>query len=182
MKYIILSQPKAGTYLCANLLIRLGISYQGLHLNKNRYQQYFRNEKIKSENKRFNDSIKLVNENEFCVSHVSAEPNIVESLSKFKKVVLTRDYNERLASWQRWKGLSSNNIPRKLLGYQTSWDQFNWLDENDIFHLTFNDIIDINVPVLDRLQIYLFEKVILNSTIITQDAKNDHSLTKSSLR
>ena len=39
-KIIILSQPKAGTYLCANLLQELGFGFDGYHLARKKYHKY----------------------------------------------------------------------------------------------------------------------------------------------
>jgi len=37
MRVIIISQPKAGTYLCANLLENLGLTFARMHVRENSY-------------------------------------------------------------------------------------------------------------------------------------------------
>jgi predicted MPP superfamily phosphohydrolase len=182
MKYIILSEPKAGTYLCANLMNEFGIKFEGYHLNKNRYQIRNNNNLLKEENIPFLQSIDLINENTVAVTHMHALPDVVSKLKSFKKIVLTRDYNERLDSWRRWKKMKPDAIPKKLVSYQTAWNNYNWLNERDIFHLEFNDLINNKKEKIDQLQSFLFNDIKFDSINCINNAKKHNSLTKSNIR
>ena len=126
MKYLIVSQPKAGTYLCANLLQELGLQNSFLHIFPNRYIR--RNESIWN-SAGFNDApvvesdlktgLATVPDNTFALTHVSPNHFNSKELAKdFKKILVTRDYNDILDSSERFKhlhGVDIKNLNRRKM-------------------------------------------------------------------
>lgn len=190
MKVLIISQPKSGTYLCANLLQELNLIFTGLHLNDNRYQKYNLNdiEDCKNNPKKYtiktslNKSIKLIEDNEFAVSHLKYSKKSANITSEFKKIILTRNNNEVLNSWIRWA--NDTNRPKTAQYIETYNQQsiLEWLQESNTIHLTFDDLCNKNINAIDKLQDFLFKKIIFSSEDAIEQSLNKPSLTKSSLR
>ena len=80
MRVMIISQPKAGTYLCANILKELGLKFAGFHigepkydrypeLNHPRYKEVLKNPKLAETKCPMEESVKLVRDGHFGVGH-----------------------------------------------------------------------------------------------------------------
>ena len=52
----------------------------------------------------------------------------------------------------------------------------------DVFAITFQDLIDKNIDKLDQLQLFLYNKINVSSSIAIEKALNYDTKTKSSLR
>lgn len=186
MKTLIISQPKSGTYLCANLLQEFGLKFDGLHLSETHYQRYDLSNKYKSLNNKdkftvtehISKSIKKVNDNYFAVSHFNYTEELDVLFKEYKKIIITRSKNEIVESWQRFgelKKVKSDIDVSKL-------QQHHWLDYPNTFHLRFNDMIDKNINILDNLQLFLFNNILHSSHACMNNALSKDSLTKSNFR
>jgi hypothetical protein len=182
MKTLIISMPKAGTYLCSNLLVEFKIKQTFLHLNSGNYQQYSannlreakKNPKKFTHNKRFRESIKLFGDNEFAVTHVPYSAENGRITRDMKRILLTRNENEIKQSYQRWNKNTGRRMPPNI-----RYDQIRkWTTEKNIFVLSFNDMINKNVEAIDGLQLYLFNEIKFNSEECIQRALNMPSMTK----
>ena len=190
MKVLVISQPKSGTYLCANLLQQLGLNFTGLHISKDHYQKYDLNnlEDCKTNGRKYTtklnveESIKIVKENQFAVSHLRHSKKHVDITSDFKKIILTRNYDEVIESWERWATETNRNFNSRHIDKSVQKNILNWLNESNIFHLTFNNIYNKNILVIDNLQNFLFGEVKVDSLNALTTALDQPSLTKSRLR
>lgn len=110
MKYFIISQPKAGTYLAANLFIELGISPSWMHISEKKFEQYDPNNLSLGRSKPFlyyqniqiEESVKLIKDNHFAVGHLPYQEYIISLLKNFKCIFLTRNLTEIIESFDRW--------------------------------------------------------------------------------
>jgi hypothetical protein len=185
VKAIILSQPKSGTYLCANLLQEFGLSFSGLHISENHYQKYPENYIVSGSSDKFThrtpiaQSIQLISNNEFAASHLAYSENTENLLTNFKKIVVTRPQSEIEESARRF----ANDMNRKLILKTKKINEIaKWTQQPDVFHITFDDLINKNIKKIDLLQHYLFGKVNISSSAAINSALESQSMTKSSLR
>lgn len=192
MKYFIISQPKAGTYLCSNVLKNFGINQSYLHLNMNHYSKYF--EKIDGQEKKFekklikiplNESIKLIKDNSFAVGHIPYDSSTEVLLKDFKKILITRNISDCKESWRRF---SKESRFAKGNFYKNKANQYRykkiseWENIEEVFHINFDDIINENIKKIDELQVFLFHQNFFLSEEILKKSLNEDSLTKSSIR
>lgn len=186
MKYFILSQPKAGTYLCANLLQEFDIGFQGLHYTTHKYEKYDLNnlEECRKNRKKFSikipihESIKLINDNEVGVGHLGYNNETEIILKDFKKILLVRDRHSCKESWIKWAKVTGKSSDSELItnGKRTSIE--NWKNKENVFTLQFNDMIEKNQEKLDGLQMFLFNSIKFNSKACMKHALKKDSLTK----
>lgn len=192
MKILVISQPKSGTYLCANLLQEFELTFTGLHINTNCYHEYdlsdLKDSVENSEKYRVVMDLPLslskIKENSFAVSHLNYNHEHQKLLNEFKKVLVTRNYYQSLESYERFKELRKVPHYSKIvkLKEQTYQDMKKWRDVPNTFHITFDDMINKNIKEIDKLQEFLFNKIIYNSETTIVNALNKDSLTKSSIR
>ncbi len=110
MRGIIISQPKAGTYLCAEYLKLMGLRATNWHLFKNAYTDYdgvpFDDARTKPKQllvkKKISDSVAMIDEQHFAVSHLGFSGMTENLLRPFKKVILVRELRTALVSLMRW--------------------------------------------------------------------------------
>lgn len=192
MKYFIISQPKAGTYLGANLLQEFGLTFTHMHIGKHRFQKYDPNNlqagrissKQYTHETSLSESIKLISDNEFAVSHLPCTGKIKSQLKNFKILLLLRDIDSTNKSIDKWfdrtgrgiKGLSKEKYISKEGREQIS----NWSQNENVFVLDFYDMKDKNISKLNDLQVFLFNKIIIDSEVAILKALGKDSLTKSS--
>lgn len=185
MKCFIISQPKAGTYLLSNVLIELGIKPTHLHISNKKYEDYsskdadaVKNPKKYSKNIPIQQSLKLIENNSFAVGHLPHNNKTEILLKDFKKILLTRNVKSIKKSWHRFNKdyQRENDFNEELLKRIELWKNCN------IFHITFEELISKDIRKLDSLQLFLFNKINLNSAIALNNALNSDSLTKSSIR
>lgn len=178
MRTIIISQPKAGTYLCANLLVEFGLTHLPMHLNKWRYEYYIGKELYRRVNSPFTEAVKKVRDNQFVVTHVSAVPEHQEAIQDFKKIIVTRDLQERLESWARW----TTEPNKKLLSHEKEWNAHNgkrhWARQKGCFVIDFKDFKEYNIEKIDQMQRYLFGRIHYDSKACLTAAMEKDSLTK----
>ena len=191
MRYFIISQPKAGTYLCANLLKEFGLPFSNIHISTGKYVIYNPEEVAKgskkgeSINANFDESVKTCKDGHFTVGHISHDRKTVQTLKGWKKIVLVRDLEERQESFKRWQEEAHRKWSESAQARYTKQIPkyvMDWTKEPDIFLLDFKDMIEINTRRLDELQLYLFDDIKHESKQCMQRAIDADSLTKSSKR
>jgi len=180
MKTIIISQPKAGTYLCANLLVEFGLKQQPIHLNEWRYHLYIDGyPKGKKIDKPFVEAIDRIKDNQFAVTHIPAKPDLYNALIDFKKIVVLRPLEERLESHKRWRSIGAG---RKFWAYESEWNLHNgkhhWKNKKGCFVIEFKDFKEYNIKKIDQMQRYLFGRVHYDSKACLTAAMDKDSLTK----
>jgi len=189
MRCFVLSQPKAGTYLCANLLEEFGLTNTCLHISDHDYQKYDLTDLTKcrentgsfTHKKEFSKSLQMIKSNEFAVGHIRSGHKPIKALSKFKKIFLVRDAKEIQQSAERWKELSGRNVNEKSL-LHVAEEMLPWENEEDVFVLPFRKMINKDRIYLDQLQIYLFGEIRVDSVRAMRAALERDSLTKSQIR
>lgn len=183
MKYFILSQPKAGTYLCSNLLVEFGIEQTDLHFSETEYQHYDlddlessrKNPRKYTKTSPLEVSTKLINEVSFGVGHLIPSDKNVRILKDFKKILLVRDIDSAKKSMDRWLKMSGRSGSfnetsyKKILGWET---------QSDVFKIDFTDLITKKIGVIDQLQLFLFDELKINSETALTNALEKDSMTK----
>jgi len=189
-KFFIISQPKAGTYLCSNLLINFNLEATGMHIKNRKARIYDPTYNPKFETKTqvkeymqqrtitkpyFDDFIKMIPQDGFAVGHTPYDKKYISGLESCKKILLLRPYQEHLDSKARFYGGSS--IDKE--GYENIEL---WKHEPNTFTLNFHDMINCNIEVIDNLQKFLFDEIKYDSKAEMQKALDAPSLTKSEIR
>ena len=189
MKTIIISQPKAGTYLCANLLKEFGLQMSGYHFSRNNYQKYDldnlehcrNNPSFYTVKEKFSRSIHFIEENQFGVGHLEYRAgweNLLQNLN-FKKIVLTRDIESCRRSWEEWAtytGRSTKSDPQTGIKKRKQIEK--WIGTDNTFHMTFDDMKTKNIEKLDELQYFLFDEIKISSLQAILNALDSDSKTK----
>jgi hypothetical protein len=185
VKYFIISQPKSGTYLLSNILIELGITPTHLHISNKKYEDYsnkdtdaVKNPQKYSKNIPIEQSLKLIESNSFAVGHLPYSNKAEALLKDFKKILITRNTKDIKQSWQRFNKDYQRKVDfnKELLSNIELWKKSN------IFHITFEELITKDIEKLNSLQLFLFNKINVNSAKALDTALNRPSLTKSSIR
>ena len=187
MKVMIISQPKAGTYLCNNLMEEFGFESSYKHLNKTNYQAYDKNnlENCKSNPRQYDvnvdisQSVQTIKDNQVAMTHLSYSKDLQNIFKDFKKILLTRDKQNRDKSWERFKKIRPwNSIPTE--GHYDNIKAWNKCE--DVFELQFDDMINKNTTQLDKLQLFLVDEIKYNSEQAMCSATQKPSITKSNIR
>lgn len=183
MKYVVISQPKAGTYLAANLIESLGIEFSHIHIDPGMYR-IFKNNKLNDfdiHKAPLSRAINALPNNQFAVGHIPLNEGNKNALSKVKKVLIVRDRNGIRKSAERYR--DERGVDVSSIINNNNLDQIeSWKNEQNVFLIKFEDIINENVEVVNELQKFLFGNVIRDSSAMISNAKNKESLTKSSIR
>jgi len=188
MRTFIISQPKAGTYLCANLLVELGLKHTGMHCKgTGKYQAYdlddpdaiHKGPEYTKEKGNFMQVLDLIPDNAFAVGHLEYTDKHIDALKNFKKVLVTRPFKDFDAALERFQ----KEMNRKVAINKNKYEKIKkWNDEQDVFMINFYDMIDKNEKKIDELQMHLFGEVRVNSLTAITNALEAKSLTKTSLR
>jgi hypothetical protein len=181
MKTLIISLPKAGTYLCSNLLVEFGIEQSYMHFNPNNFQKYkadkmeeARTNPLKFTRKlKFKDAITYLRDDTFAVSHLPFDSQRQTLLQDTKKILLLRDKKEIMESFERWNAATGRNTPPLRLAEIELWSK-----QNDVYVLSFNDMINKNIGKIDGLQRYLFGEIKYDSLQCITSALDSPSMTK----
>ena len=186
MRYIIISQPKAGTYLCANLLQSMGIIFEGYHLAESTYHKYDLSnldDGRKNPNKyafdlNFSESIKLIKDRHVCVTHIPCSKEYLEILKDYKKILLLRDWKSCRDSWSIW--IKNTNRPNftSPTSEETRENIAKWGLEKDVFIMNFEYMKNTNIEKLNELQKFLFGQILFDSKKSMEESFEKDSLTK----
>jgi len=182
MKYFIISQPKAGTYLLSNLLENMGINSSKLHFDPKLARKFnnledYETLKISIKNA-FKEEIK---DNEFAVGHIPHSKQYEKELAGIKKILITRNTSKIRDSAKRYlkeKGIDVSEI----ISVKNLNNIKQWKSNKDVFHITFEEILKKDKRKIDRLQIFLFNEIKFDSLSIINMALQQDSLTKSLIR
>jgi len=190
----VISQPKAGTYLMANILLELG--YTGgpdgiMHISNGKYETYpypgtpgfFRARtdpnSVRTE-MHWHKSIEFVKKpNHFAVGHIDWRRNHKRFLS-FDIILLTRPIKkikESLERWDEFSGRAPSNHGKVL---RLAEEVGNWRSKKHlipIFELTYDDMRNCNVERIDELQEFLHSPKMDSKTIVENALAKD-SVTK----
>lgn len=183
MRAVIISQPKAGTYLAANLLEYLGMNFSHIHIDPGMYR-IFKNNDLKKFERFGGDVSKAVSnlqDNQFAVGHIPLVKQNQESLYNFKKILVVRNQKEILDSAQRYKKEKNQDVST-IINQQNLNAIARWSSCNDVFKMDFLDMIEENSTKINDLQMYLFNHIKTDSLWAIKQAKAAKSLTKSSIR
>lgn len=186
MKYFIISQPKSGTYLASNLLRCFGIMSENYHLSESLYQKYPDNYIKNGRPVEFTHrvelakSVNLIKEGTHAVGHIPYSKKNNETLNEFTKILITRSHKDIQESLERFK----KNAKRSYLKFDKKEIENieKWKTKTNIFHITFEDLIEKNKEKIDQLQIYLFGEIRFDSEEKITQALEMNSMTKSSIR
>lgn len=109
-RVIVVSIPKSGTYLVAELLTALGYHSTGMHLAETAYTDYSGSQldDARRDPGRFTRSEPLsasltrIQPGEFAVGHLPFNAEVVEATALFKRLFVTRDLRWALISYMRF--------------------------------------------------------------------------------
>lgn len=189
VKCFIISQPKAGTYLCANILKELGLRFNNNHFSEKHFEiyppvgspalaeklQHPHRAKIRCPLRR---SLKRIRAGQVGVGHLVYKQDTEKLLRKFYKIVLTRDKMDILKSMDRWTK-SSKRPPGNLNAVLDKADRIlPWISRERVFHMTFNDMKNMNLDKINKLQSFLGIYHRLGSETLIKTALAEPSITK----
>lgn len=189
MKYFIISQPKAGTYLASNLLKYLSLIPTNIHYAENDYYLYDPNdigEGRSNPNKfrikgKFKDSVNLIDDDEFGVGHIHYNKRNEEILKPFKKIIVLRSIDGIIESYARW--IRNTGRKENLKGIINTANKVSeWVDKPNTHVILFEQMINKNLKIIDGLQKFLFGHIHTTSYDAIKSALIENSLTKSDLR
>jgi hypothetical protein len=191
----IISQPKAGTYLCANLLANFGMYSTGWHVKSGKYREYDITQPLpkfekKNELKKyiqsvthqvgsFSSIIKTIPTNGFAQGHLEYQGKYIKGLRGVKKILLTRPHDQHMQSIKRFQDEMHGDTAVTEEAYHNI---AGWAEHDDVFHLTFNDLIKPKYAKLRKLQTFLFGEIICDEVQAIHKALASPSPTKSSIR
>ena len=183
MKYMVISQPKAGTYLCANLLETLGLKFSGVHIDPGMYRIFYNNNPLDYDKHDvgLDRALSVVPEGQFGVGHIPCTEENKLFLQDTKKILITRGKKGIQDSAKRYKKEKHVGVDHIINDNNLALIKL-WQDEDLTFHITFSDIIQENAKKIDNLQTFLFGEVRTNSDRAARVAKKKDSMTKSSIR
>jgi len=189
MKYFIISQPKAGTYLAFNLLRNLSLIPSNIHFTQNDYYLYDPNDldEGRSNPKKFRingsleDTVKLIGDDEFGVGHIHYNEKNSRILKPFKKIIVVRTLDGIIESYGRW--IRNTGRKENLKGVINTVNKVGeWIDKPDTFVITFEQMINKDLKTIDQLQKFLFNHIFVPSHEVITMALEQDSLTKSDIR
>lgn len=188
-KIIVISQPKAGTYLCANVLQELGLEFHGYHLGEKKYEKYpppsspnyqaaIRNPKTVETRQRLRESIDVIEPGHFAVSHLLYTVETEQLLSDYHKICVTRPELEILDSLKRWEQFSGRKPTNMEPTLARIHSVTQWVGRPGVFHLTYADMKSGNATKIDQLQQWLGIEKPVDSTQLCDRAVKRGSKTK----
>jgi hypothetical protein len=127
-RVLVVSIPKSGTYLAAELLKALGYRWTGMHLAETAYTDYSGSqlEEARQDPGRFarneplGTSLGRIHAGEFAVGHLPFKPGIVDATQPFKRIYVTRDLRLALISYMRFMHSTGRLGAKHLAWYPIS--------------------------------------------------------------
>jgi hypothetical protein len=122
---VVVSIPKSGTYLVAELLKTLGYRWTGMHLAETAYTDYSASslQEAREDPGRFarnellSSSLTRIGRGEFAVGHLPFKDEIVEATKPFRRLFVTRDLRLALISYMRFMHTTGRLGARHLAWY-----------------------------------------------------------------
>jgi Sulfotransferase domain len=124
-RVVVVSIPKSGTYLVAELLKTLGYRWTGMHLAETAYTDYSGSQlqEARENPGRFarseplSVSLTRIHAGEFAVGHLPFKREVVEAVRPFKRLFVTRDLRSALISYMRFMQTTGRLGARQLAWY-----------------------------------------------------------------
>ncbi len=196
---LVVSQPKAGTYLLANVLMELGFDPGPdgiMHIGtgkietyplpgKDGYNDARKNPSLVRQEQWWGDTVKQLSTkpNRFAVGHLPFRLN-KRYFDNINVILLTRPIDQIKQSLERWDQISGRtpanhskviNLAKDILNWKHT-KKF-WMQDN-FFKLSFSDMKDHNIGRIDQLQKFVGIDPIQDSGIVLSNALRKPSLTK----
>lgn len=188
MKYFIIAQPKSGIHLCGNLFKELGIISSNYLLRKDqslKYNKYTWNAQMDLStgpivyNKGWPIMLDVLPNDTFTLMHTLYSDELYNKIKNYKIVYINRGYEDIKKSaknMHKSTGLDIK-ITKNILKQFDEWKKI-----SSVFHLTFDDLVNSNIQMINNLQYYLYNRIGIDSKTAIQKALAKPSPTKSSLR
>ena len=106
------------------------------------------------------------------------KPETEELLRKFYKIVLTRDKKDITASLERWTKFSKRPPANINAVLDTADRILPWISRPKVFHMTFNDMKNMNLEKINKLQSFLGIYHRMGSETLIKRALAANSITK----
>ena len=190
MKYFIIAQPKAGIHLCGNLFTELGIqnSYYLLrHQNSLKYNRNLWNISLSNHSgvmkieKGWAELIDMMPNDTFTLLQTSYSKKLYDKIKPYKVVYITRQLEDIIESAKRMK--NEKGVDTIKFTNKETMEMFApWKYKQNIFHLKFDDLVNSNIEVIDKLQHYLYNRIGFDSKTVITNTLANASPTKSHLR
>jgi hypothetical protein len=124
-RVIVVSIPKSGTYLAAELLKALGYRFTGMHLAETAYTDYSGSAlaEARQDPGRFvrseplSASLSHIQPGQFAVGHLPFKDEVVRATGPFKRLYLTRDLRLALISYMRFMHTTGRLGAKQLAWY-----------------------------------------------------------------
>ena len=196
---LVVSQPKAGTYLLANVLMELGFDPGPdgiMHIGtgkietyplpgKNGYNDARKNPSLVRQEQWWGDTLKKLSTkpNRFAVGHLPFRLN-KRYFDNINVILLTRPIDQIKQSLQRWDQISGRTPANHGKVITLAKDILNWKHtkkfwmQDNFFKLAFSDMKDYNIGRIDQLQKFVGMDPIQDSGIVLSNALRKPSLTK----
>ncbi len=121
-RVLVVSIPKAGTYLVAEVLKALGYRSTGMHLAEAAYSDYNgagldearRNPGRFARSEPLSRSLVRIAAGQFAVGHLPCKEEIVRATASFKRIYLTRELRTALISYMRFMAATGRLGAREL--------------------------------------------------------------------
>mgnify|MGYP000285753899 FL=1 len=181
--------------MLANLLANFGMYSTGWHVKNGKYRVYdIRKPLPKFEKKNdlkkyiqsvtyqiggFSDIIDTIPNNGFAQGHLEYQGKYIKPLRDVKKILLTRPHEQHKESIKRFQDEMHGDTSVTEEAYHNIE---RWKDEDNVFELTFNDLIKPKYAKLRKLQTFLFGEVKHDEVAAIHKALAAPSPTKSSIR
>jgi hypothetical protein len=203
-RVMLMTQPKAGTYLYSEILKGLGIHQTYFHIGKDKLQAYDRallddglaNPELFDCMFPLSQSRRLVRSNEFAASHLAPDPDVIPLLQGFKIIAAIRELRKSMLSYTRFvlaSGRGSSELSRKLVqegvcGYIEVRGQWyieraiaiaNWKSQPNALLVRFEDLHADPSGEVERLAQHLESVSSFDYLRIYNDALNARTMTKS---
>jgi len=193
----VVSQPKAGTYLLANILLELGFTGGPdgiMHISIGKYERYpYPDQPMFAEARANPQLVRTLlhwkyslgyarRPNHFAVSHLTWRVN-QKHLREFNVILLTRPIKKIKQSLERWdqqsgRGPSNHDAVLRLAEDVANWKSKEFLMRDNLFQLTFDDMKSFNIERIDELQKFLGVDPIKDSKTVLENAMAKDSITK----
>lgn len=189
-KILVVSQPKAGTYLCGNILEELGFQHSYIHISEGKYEKYDPNNMVanrKNPGKFTHKSnvvkaIELIKPGWFGMTHVQRNQNIDKAVKDYKIIFLERDFASAKESWGRFVKQSNRPANNPKMNKKYFERLQSWKKLPNCYTLTFDQMISSDPTPISMLQKWLWGECRYNSRQVMANAKSKDSLTKSKIR
>jgi sulfotransferase family protein len=170
-RVLVVSIPKAGTYLMAEVLKALGYGWTGMHLAEAAYSDYKgadlddarENPGRFARSEPLRQSLSRIRAGEFAVGHLPCKAEVIVFTASFRRLYLTRDLRSALISYMRFLQVtgrmgakesswySISDPKERLLNFLTTSapqllvglynDLTGWLHVPGVMHVRFEDLV-----------------------------------------